>query len=485
MKKISYGLLVVLSALVMLQGCSSDDSVTDPTPGPVTVATTGVAINQYNNLSLVVDFTVAHADSVRLLYGQTGETRRSTPRQAVTGSPMSLAALGLLPETDYELQVEASKAGDTVTTAAVVQTTGPLPEYLAEQVEFQITGTPPRGYIATCVRSSPGNRYFVIFDETGRVAWYRQFEDMGDYGQQMLNGNYGVYIGYSQGWQPDYGHFLELTPAGEIVRRIEAPAPLYTDGHELLFTPEGDGFATHLFSYDHRTLDTTSIGGVPDALIAGHQLRRFSPGGQLEFTWDAWDHFTLEDWIELPESRRQQDNVDFDHPNSLTLDRDGHYIASFRELAEVTKIDYQTGELIWRLGGVNNQFTFVNDPLEGFNGQHSVHILENGNVLLFDNGLRHDPPESRAVEYELDLDAMTATMVWEYRHDPAVYTMFTGAVERRTNGNTVVQFAMTGLAVEVDPGGQVVWSGQVLVDGQPEFLYRMVPTPSLYEYRRP
>ena len=52
-------------------------------------------------------------------------------------------------------------------TSPVVQATGPLPDYLANQVEFQITGTPPQGYIATPVRAIPGNRYFVFFDETG------------------------------------------------------------------------------------------------------------------------------------------------------------------------------------------------------------------------------------------------------------------------------------------------------------------------------
>ena len=165
--------------------------------------------------------------------------------------------------------------------------------------------------------SDPANRYLVFFDETGRVAWYRRFDDIGSFGQQLANGNFGVYIGYSQGWQPDYGHYKELTPAGEIVVRHEAPDLLYTDGHELLLTPRADGYAVHLFSYSHRTVDMTPMGGVEDALIAGHQIQRFSPTGMVEFSWDAWDYFNIEDWIELPESRRQQENADFDHPNSF------------------------------------------------------------------------------------------------------------------------------------------------------------------------
>ena len=35
----------------------------------------------------------------------------------------------------------------------------------------------------------------------------------------------------------------------------------------------------------------------------------------------------------------------------------GHLLISSRHMDEVTKIDRQTGEIIWRLGGKNNDFT--------------------------------------------------------------------------------------------------------------------------------
>ena len=34
---------------------------------------------------------------------------------------------------------------------------------------------------------------------------------------------------------------------------------------------------------------------------------------------------------------------------------------SSRHLNEITKISRTTGDIIWRFGGKNNQFTFVND----------------------------------------------------------------------------------------------------------------------------
>ena len=470
---------------MIFSGCSDDDNPTGPDQGAPAVSIAGIEINEYNNLSLSIRFNATGADSARVLYGPPGGPMLSTPRYAITDSPSRIATLGLMPETNYVHVVEVSNGAEAVSSDPTEAASGALPDYIADHVTFEITGTPPAGYIATVMRADPANRYLVMFDETGRVAWYRKFDITGGLLQQLPNGNFAAFLGLTQGFQPWYGYFAEISPSGEVLNRYQATAPLYTDGHELLMTPRDDGYVTHLFSYSLREFDMTPYGGQPDALIGGHQILRFAPSGTVEFSWNAWDHFSVADWIELPDSRRQADNADFDHPNALDLDHDGNYIASFRDLAEVTKIDSDTGKLIWRLGGANNQFTFLDDPLGGFNGQHSVRVMSDGHLLLYDNGLRHDPPESRAVEYELDLVNMTATMVWQYRHTPAVYTPFTGGVTRRTNGNTVVQFAAQALVVEVDPVGQVVWTGQALVDGGPVAMYRLNAVPSLYEYIRP
>ena len=51
-------------------------------------------------------------------------------------------------------------------------------------------------------------------------------------------------------------------------------------------------------------------------------------------------------------------------------------------------------------------------------GQHAVSLLENGNLLLFDNGLRRNfgpaGSYSRAVEYAIDEEQKTVRQVWQY-----------------------------------------------------------------------
>jgi len=181
--------------------------------------------------------------------------------------------------------------------------------------------------------------------------------------KQQPNGDFTIFLGLSQGWQPTYGRYVEFMPSGEIVRSYAASPPFYTDNHEILLSGIGDTVATvHLFGYELRQVDLSARGGPVDALVAGHVIVRQSVTGQVEFLWNAWDHFVLADWIE---PTGVNPPLDFDHPNSLDFDVDGSYVVSFRHMGEITKIDRRTGTIVWRLGGRNNQFMFFNDPLGG------------------------------------------------------------------------------------------------------------------------
>ena len=114
-----------------------------------------------------------------------------------------------------------------------------------------------------------------------------------------------------------------------------------------------------------------------------------------------------------------------------------------RHLSSIVKINRKTGDVMWILGGKQNEFTFINEHGENaptyFSYQHDISVLPNGNFTLFDNGEQHSPNYSRGVEYKLDVPNKTATLVWEYRHLPNdIYAAAMGSVERLPNGNYIV-----------------------------------------------
>jgi outer membrane protein assembly factor BamB len=478
---------MLIGVVLVTAACSGDDLTNPPTGEPPRIATATVSINPNNSLSTLVAFTAEHADSARVVYWVEGSPKDSTPYQAVIDGNGTVATLGLRSATAYRQVLQLSSGAGTASSDTLEITSGDLPAPL-QQIKVLATGTGGPGLTLSAMPVGGTAVWAFAFDSAGTIRWYRRFEDprIGGELKQQRNGNFTMYIGASFGSQPVPGYYVEFTPAGDSVRTFAAPGPTYTDNHELWITGKGETERIHLFGYDIRNTDLTSVGGTTNTNLAGHQLVRLRPDGSTEFSWNSWDHLALADWIEPPRPGPVDPaQPDFDHPNSIEFDRDSNYIVSFRNMGEVMKIDATTGATIWRLGGANNQFTFVDDPFGGFSAQHSPRMLPNGNLLLYDNGTRHQPSESRAVEYALDLDAKTATLVWEYRHDPPIYTPFVGAVQRLASGNTLVAFAQAGRAVEATPTRTTAWEADLRLDGKPAFVYRMVRIASLYRYETP
>ena len=200
------------------------------------------------------------------------------------------------------------------------------------------------------------------------------------------------------------------------------------------------------------------------------------------------------------------DAGDYAHINSVDMLPGGDIVASFRNLGQVMRIN-PAGQVVWRLGGLRNDFTFVDDPYNGFCAQHDVRVLPNGHLLVFDNGSRHDTtgpiapqtadmcpdpaggdglvarPQTRIAEYALDTDAMTATLVWSFVPPRGRYAPFAGSALRLADGTTLVGWSRSEdsddtvppLASLVTPGGEEPWS--LTTTGWFSYRVRTAPAP--------
>ena len=147
------------------------------------------------------------------------------------------------------------------------------------------------------------------------------------------------------------------------------------------------------------------------------------------------------------------------HINTVEPLPDGDYLISPRNLNTIYRLDRQTGELEWGLGQMGEP-TMEDDAI--FWRQHAPELLSNGNILLFENGLRPRRSWSRAAEFALDFETMSAELVWDYTPEPPLYASIMGDAERLPNGNTLVTFGQrseTGITriIEVDADSQEVW----------------------------
>lgn len=156
----------------------------------------------------------------------------------------------------------------------------------------------------------------------------------------------------------------------------------------------------------------------------------------------------------IDESKRKSHFFSVDYFNILNtntigmIDRDiaglckkGDLLICARNLDLIGILDIKKERLIWSWGPGN-----LDKP-------HHPTLLENGNILIFDNGVKRG--YSRIVE----LNPLTKEIVWEYKTNPPgqFYSSRGGSSQRLPNGNTLITESDKGHVFEVTYDGEIVW----------------------------
>ncbi len=262
--------------------------------------------------------------------------------------------------------------------------------------------------------------YLIITDNYGTPVFYRKMSAQTFDFKKQPDGSLTYF---------DLGRakFFVMDSSYNIIDSVSTGNGYVTDVHELLIT-ENKHYL--LMSYDNQyvRMDTIIDGGNPNAIVTGLIIQELDEDKNVVFQWRSWDHFHITDATNDINLRGSY--IDYVHGNAIEVDNDGNLLISSRHMDEVTKINRLTGDIIWRLGGVycnNNQFRFFRDQT-GFSHQHDIRRLPNGHITVFDNGNLHNPPYSRAVEYQIDEINKQAILIEQYHNSPQTYSFAMGCV---------------------------------------------------------
>ncbi len=124
------------------------------------------------------------------------------------------------------------------------------------------------------------------------------------------------------------------------------------------------------------------------------------------------------------------------------LYRKGNALVSLAALDTVAVVDMEAQTVVWALTGMS---TF----------QHEPTVLDNGNILLFDNTGGY-----RGGSRVLEIEPLTQRIVWAYRdgEETPLLSHILGSCQRLPNGNTLIVESTAGRAFEVTPDLEVVWN---------------------------
>ena len=437
-----------------------------------------------NVVSALVDVTTGHADTVVVEWGDSTQYGHQTPALPAPDGTQTITVVGLTPSATSHLRVTATSALGSSMSGDLTVAGGPLPSALPT---WHVT-TPSNavtGYLMiSLVRVADWQGWAEIVDREGRIVWYRRARGTAApmVFDRLINGRYAFY-------QNDLLGTEEIDLSGKVYRLWTEPAsvaPLGADGHEFLLLPNHN--AT-MIGMDQHSVDTRPYfdGGIADANELHNSLDEIDPDGGVAFHWSTYPEITPGDLTPdvLPQSPTAPD---ISHGNAASVAPDGNYIYHVRAASQLIKLDRKTAAIIWKMGGKRGDFTFVNDSGNGFSHGHDFHYLANGNLACIDNGIEHKPAVTRALEYQIDEKAKTATLVWEYHHAPEIFSPLAGSIRRLPNDDTVVAYGQAGTITQVDKNKAVVWE----IQQQPMMLapdagvpmlyviYRAIPLASIY-----
>ncbi len=324
---------------------------------------------------------------------------------------------------------------------------------------------------------SKGNKglphYMLILKNDGspyayKKVWYKTPGDFYANDFKVLpNGllHYSQFFGfYSYTGGGTVEHVILDETLNEIPPRIQMGNGYVSDSHDLEMMPNGH---TVLVGYYTTLTDLSQVvpGGYPRAEISGGIVQELDANRNVIWQWRSWDHFTLQEYPYWDAGSTASASAGW-HVNVVRQDpKDGHMLLTTNE--EVMKINRQTGEVLWRLGGGANQFTFVGvDTAEGNLqlGGHDFNRLPNDNVIIYDGGSADATRTSQVHEYQLDEQNKIATRVWTYTAPEMTPNWARGSAQRLPNGNTFIGWGTCTDTnrnppdcTEVAPNGSKVW----------------------------
>ena len=279
------------------------------------------------------------------------------------------------------------------------------------------------------------------------------------------------------------------------------------DTHEIKQLPNGNYMAfireyqmgpipsDNYMSQYFQMLGYQANGITPEFPWYGQRIVEWNEDHEIVWTWNPFDHFTMQDYDNYEGTWYNayfEGEVDWMHSNAFHFDEDESVIyVSHRHLSRISKISYPSGDVIWNMGLPSEYMASGDEHICTdllFSFQHNIQLLENGDLIFFDNGnlsdmLLGDPTPISRIRRIRVIDDSYCETVWQYDLPPSLMGLGMGSVQVLENGNYSIYTFGSGLGIpecsviEVTPDQEIIWKAT----GNPNTAwYRSYKIPSLH-----
>jgi len=310
------------------------------------------------------------------------------------------------------------------------------------------------GYTLFTVRKLAGA---LLVDHAGAVVHQWRDPDAREWQHvELLPGGELLVIGVERQGGADTGNDEQIADADRYLMRLgwegavqwKRRLPVH---HAVAPTPDGN---LMVLAFQRRRLPAVH----PTADVRDDMIMLLTPQGDLVGQMSFYDTvrrrpdaFPL---LRNPVTQLGKEPwVDLFHANSLEWMHHRHLferhplygpdnvLVCFRHQHRIAVFDMRRGEVVWAWG------------LREVSAPHDAQVLEDGRILLFDNGV------NRGWSRVIEVDPLSGQIVWEFKAPTPTdfYTASRGSAQRLPNGNTLIANSDSGEIFEVTRDGDVVW----------------------------
>ena len=313
----------------------------------------------------------------------------------------------------------------------------------------------------------------LILDAAGEPVWFHPLpgdEQAFDFRTQQYDGK--PVLTWWQGKVATYRGYGTGRIVGtdyRPVKTVRMGNGYAVDAHEFQLTDRGTAL---MISYHVVPWDLSKLGGRRDGTVEDCVVQEVDvASGAVLFEWHTLGSIPLGESLRTAPKQQGQAHDPW-HLNAVTLDADGNFIVSARHTSTIYKIDRDTGDILWRLGGKRSDYAL--QPGAEFHLQHDARRGADDTISLFDNVAEDLPARgrrSRGLVLQLDEKAKTASVAAEFKHPGTVLSGTQGSMQKLAGGGAFVGW-----------GGAQPWMTEFGADGAPVWDARFVP-PKVESYR--
>ncbi|WP_422353848.1 aryl-sulfate sulfotransferase [Roseivirga pacifica] len=451
-----------LAVLLVLSGCGTAPKTFDE----LVKGELALTLNPYERspLGALASFTTTEPVAVSLeIAGDIAISKTFDTYNTIHSVPI----LGLYPNKLNSVKLTLTTEGGTSVSKDLSIQTAPLPDFLPsiDVTKLEKNKMEEGLHLIEMLVANNGkfHSYTMMFDDNGAVRWYMDMSSTGQITYSALRNKRGNWL------YLDWDDIYELDDLGRQVSKKQMTS--FAGNHHVMEADNGN----LLMGGTRKGADVVRADGRRVVTRFDHVLEWDLAANQPVNYWDIGEYLDI-DRIVFNPGYSLDFMADWFHLNGIAKDsKDGSIIASGRSQGVVKMGADKSLKWImapharWGKAGRTGQ----GNPTEPFlltaldregkplpenvqfgiestddfswnTGQHSMNILPNGNLLIFDNGMSRDfaekPTYSRAVEYKIDDEKRTIQQVWQYGKERGLemFSPITSDVDVLANGNRLI-----------------------------------------------